>query len=63
MKLVSPVADKYEFVKLKYYKATVGLQKVYCELPFFQHLIIFRRHYAQNCGIAFPVTVRFREPM
>ena len=59
MKLVSPVAGKCKFVELKNYKSAVGLQEVNGELPFFQHLIIFRRHYAQNCGIAFPITVRF----
>ena len=44
MNLVSPIADECEFVKQKNYKSAVGLRKVYCEMPFFQHLIIFRRH-------------------
>ena len=63
MKLVSPVACECKFVELKYYESAVGLQKVNCELPFFQRLVIIRGYYAQNCGIAFPITVRFREPM
>ena len=63
MKLVSPVACKCKFVELKYYESAVGLQEVNCELPFFQRLVIIRGHYAQNCGISLPVTVRFRKPM